>query len=44
MILGQKMPNTSIEGQKSLEERIAQIEPLSDQRGAQASEKPLSLP
>jgi predicted Zn-dependent protease len=44
LILGQQMPNTTIEGQKSLEERIAQIEPLNDQRGAQVSEKPLSLP
>jgi predicted Zn-dependent protease len=44
VILGQQMPNTSIEGQKSLEERIAQIEALSEQKGAQVPEKPLSLP
>jgi predicted Zn-dependent protease len=44
VILGQQMPNTPTEGQKRLEERIAQIEPLSDQREAQVSEKPLSLP
>ena len=44
MVLGQQMPNTTIEGQKSLEERIAQIEALNDQSGAQVSEKPLSLP
>jgi predicted Zn-dependent protease len=44
VILGQQMPNTPTEGQKGLEERIAQIEPLSDQREAQVSEKPMSLP
>jgi len=44
LVLGQQMPNTTIEGQKSLEERIAQIEALNDQSGAQVSEKPLSLP
>ena len=44
LVLGQQMPNTPIEGQKSLEERIAQIEALNDQSGAQVSEKPLSLP
>lgn len=42
--LGQQMPNTLSEGQKRLEERIAQIEPLIEQRKAQVSEKPLSLP
>ncbi len=44
VILGQQMPNTPAEGQKRLEERIGQIEPLSNQREAQVSEKPLSLP
>jgi beta-barrel assembly-enhancing protease len=44
VILGQEMPNTPVEGHKRLEERIAQIEPLSEQSKAQASEKPLSLP
>jgi hypothetical protein len=38
------MPNTPAEGQKSLEERIGQIEPLSNQKEVQVSEKPLSLP
>ena len=44
VILGQHMPNTPAEGQQRLEERIGQIEPLSNQREVQASEKPLSLP
>jgi predicted Zn-dependent protease len=42
VILGQQMPNTPAEAQKMLEERIAQIEPLSEQR--KVSERPLSLP
>jgi beta-barrel assembly-enhancing protease len=44
VILGQQMPNTPAEGQKRLEERIGQIETLSNQREVQVSEKPLSLP
>jgi beta-barrel assembly-enhancing protease len=44
MILGQEMPNTPAEGQKSLEARIAPIKLLSEARKAQASEKHLALP
>jgi predicted Zn-dependent protease len=44
VILGQQMPNTPAEGQKRLDERIGQIEALSNQREVQVSEKPLSLP
>ncbi len=44
VILGQQMPHTEVEAQKSLEERIRQLEPLSNQKDAQVSEKPLSLP
>jgi beta-barrel assembly-enhancing protease len=44
VILGQQMPNTPAEGQKRLEERIGQIETLSNQRAVEVSEKPLSLP
>ena len=44
VILGQQMPNTPSEGKKRLEERIGQIETLSNQRGVQVSENPLSLP
>jgi predicted Zn-dependent protease len=43
VILGQQMRNTPAEGQQRLEERIAQIEPLGEQRKAHVSEKPLSL-
>jgi beta-barrel assembly-enhancing protease len=44
VILGQQMPNTPAEGQKSLEARIAQIKLLSEARKVQASEKHLALP
>src|SRR5260370_2030251 len=44
VILGQQMPNTPVEGQKRLEERIGQIEPLSNQMEVQVSANPLSLP
>jgi predicted Zn-dependent protease len=44
VILGQQMPNTPAEGQKSLEARIAQIKLLSEERKVQAPEKHLALP
>jgi beta-barrel assembly-enhancing protease len=44
VILGQQMPTTPAEGKNRLEERIGQIEPLSNRREVQFPEKPLSLP
>jgi Zn-dependent protease with chaperone function len=40
VILGLQMPNTPAEGQKRLEDRIGQIEPLSIQREVQVSKPP----
>jgi predicted Zn-dependent protease len=44
VLLGKQMPNTPVEAQKGLEERIIQIESIGGEKKSQPTEKPMALP